>query len=314
MWTTSLRCACAILAAGWLAACSTGQASSGSDASARPTVLRYVHAPGTEEPQKQTLRLDQLKAYLARELKVKVEIYKVAASYGAIIEAMRAKKVDVATFGPFSYLIASEKAGAQVLAVRATKETAEGHYSGVIAVKKDSPIRTIDDLVAQSKRLTFSFVDPDSTSGFLVQRAYFQSRGLDPDTDFKKTMFSTSHIASAMTLMAGKVDAAAMMETLPTKVLVQRGLIHSPDEIRILWTSPRLPSSPIAVRQELPAAFKEEIRQAFLAMPERDPELWSMWPKISGSVDDVFIRADDAMFDGLRKMARSVKNLSLLED
>jgi phosphonate transport system substrate-binding protein len=292
-------------------ACSTGRAETVGTATTRPTVLRYCYAPNTEEPEKQSLRLDRLEKYLEDRLKIDVEMYKTSAGYGAVIEAMRAKKVDVAQIGPFGYLIASEKAGAEVLVVRGTKDTAEGIYSGVIAVAKNSPIKTIDQLVAHSKELTFSFVDPDSTSGFLVQRAYFQSVGLDPDTDFKKTMFSMNHIASAMTLIAGKVDAAAMMERMPY-TLATRGRIKQ-DDIRILWTSPRLPSSPIAIRKDLPADFKEEVRQALVDIPDRDPELWKMWPKTNGPADAVLLPANDTLFDGLRHMVRSVDNLSLLE-
>jgi phosphonate transport system substrate-binding protein len=305
--------ALAVAALGWLTGCSTKSDASERTRSGRPTILRYVHAPsGIEEPMEQTLRLDRLKAYLAERLKVDVELYKTTGGYGATIEAMRAKKIDVATLGPFGYLIASEKAGAEVVVVRGTKETPEGAYSGAIAVRKDSPIQTIDELIARSRELTFSYVDPDSTSGFLVERAFFQSRGLNPDTAFKKTLFSMNHVASAMTLIAGKVDAAAMMETLPSRVLVKRHLIQ-PGDIRILWVSPRLPSSPIAVRRDLPAAFKEEIRQALLDIPTRAPDLWKMWPKPSGDPDAVLMPGNDAMFDGLRKMARGIENLSLLE-
>ena len=303
----------AIVLAVWSAGCATRAAADPDAAAAgRPKMLRYVYAPTTEEPQAQSIRLDRLKDYLQERLQIDVELYKVSGGYGAIIEALRAKKIDVATLGPFGYLIASEKAGAEVLVVRATKDTAEGIYSGAIAVRKDSPIRTIDDLIAHARELTFSYVDPDSTSGFLVQRAYFQSRGLDPDNLFKKSMFSTSHVASATALLAGKVDAAAMMETLPTRVLLGRHLMK-PGDIRLLWVSPRLPSSPIAVRKDLPPEFKAEIRQALIDIPERDPELWRMWPKPSGPADAVYIAATDEMFDGLRAMARNVKNLNLLE-
>ena len=200
-----------------------------------------------------------------------------------------------------------------MIVVNGTKDGGQGSYAGVIAVAKNSPIRTIQELVAHSKELTFSFVDPASTSGFLVQRAYLQSVGLDPDKDFKKTMFSMNHVASAMTLIAGKVDAAAMMSNLPP-LLISRGKLH-PGDIRILWTSPPLPSSPIAVRKNLPKGFKEEIRQALLDIPTAAPDLWEMWPsrKMESYRNSILIAGNDAMFDGLRQMARNVKNLSLLE-
>src|SRR5262245_9663954 len=113
---------------------------------------------------------------------------------------MRAKKIDAGTFGPFGYLIASEKAGAEVLVNTGTKHGGHGSYAGTIAVSSKSQLKTIDDLVAHAKELTVSFVDPASTSGFLVERAYFQSVGIDPEKDFKKTVFSMNHLASAMTL------------------------------------------------------------------------------------------------------------------
>jgi phosphonate transport system substrate-binding protein len=293
-----------------LAACSTGRAEGST--SDRPRVLRYSYAPSVEEPQAQTLRLDHLKKYLADRLHVDVELYKTSAGYGTVIEAIRAHKIDVATLGPFGYLIASEKAGAEVIIVTGEPDTGEGGYRGVIAVPQASPIKTIDELVAHSKELTFSFVDPASTSGFLVQRAYFQSVGLDPDKDFKKTMFSMNHIASAMTLVAGKVDAAGMMESMP-KTVARRGLAKESD-FRILWTSPHLPSSPIVVRRDLPEGFKREIQQALIDIPTRDPELWNMWPKTNRTSTSVLLPGKDAMFDELRAMARNVKNLSLLEE
>jgi phosphonate transport system substrate-binding protein len=305
-----------ILAAALMGGCGTGASNAG-DTSGRPTVLRYAHNPGTEEPEAQTLRFEKLKNYLSAELHMDVELYKTSAGYGTVIEAMRAKKIDAAGLGPFGYLIASEKAGAEVVAMRGTRSGEPGEYSGTIAVAGTSPIKTIDDLVGRSKELTFSFVDPASTSGFLVQRAYFQSVGLDPDHDFKKVLFSNDHIASAMTLVAGKVDAAAIMEPVPGNVMYRRlfdkGRLKEGD-IRILWRSPRLPASPIVVRKDLPAAFKKEIQAAFVDMAQRDPALWKIWPRSGGDpAQTQMLPANDAMFDGLRAMARNVKNLSLLE-
>jgi phosphonate transport system substrate-binding protein len=307
-----------VLAAGLVAACNAGGASTApAAAEERPKVLRYVYSPsGTEEPQAQSLRLDRLKDYLEVRLKMDVELYKTSAGYGAVIEAMRAKKIDVGTFGPFGYLIASEKAGAEVIVVTGTKDGNHGSYAGTIAVNSNSPIKTIDDVVTHARNLTFSFVDPASTSGFLVQRAYFQSVGLDPEKDFKKTVFSMNHLVSAMTLIAGKVDAAAFMEAKPGntiyRTLFTRGRMREGD-IRVLWKSPPLPTSPIAVRRDLSASFKQEIQQALVDIPERDPELWKMWPRSSASSEVVLVRGTDEMFDGLREMARNVKNLSLLE-
>src|SRR5262245_40050312 len=292
-----------------LSGCSTGNAES--SASGRPAVLRYAFAPSVEEPQAQELRLDHLKKYLSDRLHLDVELYKPSGGYGTVSEGLRAHTIDAGATGPFGDLIASQKAGAELRRGTVEPDSGTAGYRGVRAVPASSPIMAIDDLIAHSRELTFSFVDPASTSGLLVQRAYFQSRGLDPDKDFKKTMFSMNHIASAMTLVAGKVDAAAMMENMP-KTLAERKLAK-PSDFRILWTSPHLPSSPIVVRRDLPADFKRDIQQALIDIPQRDPELWKMWPRTNRTPTAVLIRGNDAMFDELRAMARDVKNLSLLE-
>lgn len=293
------------------AACGAAQPTAVVDASARPSVLRYLYSPSAEEPETQGARLELLKVYLKKELGIPVELYKTSAGYGVAIEAMRARKVDVATFGPFGYLIASEKADAEAIVVRGNRETGVGAYRGTIAVAKASPYRTIDDLLAAAPTLAFAFVDPASTSGYLVQYAFLKSRGLDPGHAFRKTMFSVNHIASAMSLIAGKVDAAAVMENTFHQ-LVAAGRIREED-VRVLWTSPPLPSSPIAVRGDLPEAFKREIQAALVAIPERDPALWAMWPKVRGMDDQVLLPGNDAMFAELRTIARGIENLSLLE-
>ncbi len=147
-----------------------------------------------------------------------------------------------------------------------------------------------------------------------MESAFLQSRGLDPQRDFKKVVFSMNHMASLMTLKAGKVDVAAVMERL-VHAYEKNGKLASGD-VRILWVSPPLPIQPVAVRKSLPTAFKEELRRAFLDMAGKDPETYrNILPKSMAAAyaDMVFVPANDAMFDGLRQMARGVKNLSLLE-
>lgn len=282
------------------------------DAAGRPTVLRYLHSPSAEEPEvQQSTRLERLKGYLSERLGIPVELHKTSAGYGVAIEAMRAGKVDVATFGPFGYLIAAEKAGAEAIVVRGNVSTGASAYRGTVAVAKDSPIRTIDEVIANAKALTFAFVDPASTSGYLIQHAMFASRGLDPDNAFKKTMFSVNHVASVMSLVAGKVDVAAVMEQTIDRLVAEGRM--APDAVRVIWTSPPMPASPIAVRKDLPRDFKRALQQALVDIPTRAPDLWAMWPSVKGGDLQVLLPAADATFDGLRAMARSVEHLSALE-
>jgi phosphonate transport system substrate-binding protein len=304
----------ALAAAFFLSSCSSTHASSNRYAGGRPAVLRYCFTSTAEQPDAVARRLGLVKNYLARTLHVEVEAVQTTA-YGAVIEAFRANKIDVASISPFSYIIATEKAPIEAIVMRANEDGGAGEYTGVLAVPGNSPIRSIDDLKKHAKELTISFVDPASASGFLVENAFLQSIGIEPQRDFKKVVFSMNHPASLMTLKAGKVDVAASMERIINQYQ-ETGKLAKGD-VRIIWTSPPIPSQPIAVRKDLPAGFIEEIRRAFIDMPKTDPQAWeNLNPaSVSGLLGSKapFVPANDAMFDGLRQMARNVKNLSLLE-
>jgi phosphonate transport system substrate-binding protein len=275
-------------------------------------VLRYCFASNSEEPEVASRRLELTRRYLERELHMRVEAVRTTA-YGAVIEAFRSNKIDVASISPFSYVLATQKAPIEASVMRGSKSGEPGEYTGVIAVPGNSPLHSIEDVIQHRKELTISFVDPVSTSGFLVQTAFFQSRGIEPERDFKKIVFSMTHPASLLTLKAGRVDVAASMLRL-VKRYEDMGKLNKGD-VRILWVSPNIPNQPIAVRKDLPAAFKEEIRRAFLDMPQKDPEVWANQAPKSMPVQpgQVYVAANDHMFDGLREMARGVKNLSTLE-
>jgi len=76
-----------------------------------PAVLHYSLSLGTENAESRAHRVDPLQHYLETRSSIPVEIT-TTTNYGGTIEAMRARKVDAASMGPFAYLIASEKAGA----------------------------------------------------------------------------------------------------------------------------------------------------------------------------------------------------------
>ncbi len=278
----------------------------------RPTVLRYAYTSLSEEPQAAGQRIEVVRKYLQNQLHVKVEAVETT-QYGAVIEAFRANKIDVASISPFSYVIATGK-GIPIEAILQGERDGDRDYTGSLVVAADSPIKNIDDLIKHASELTISFVDPDSTSGFLVECAYLQSRGIDPEHGFKKMMFSMNHLASAMTVKAHKVDVAAVSMTMMKRMFETRKM--NANDLRILWTSPPIPNQPIAVRKDLPANFKKEIQRAFLEMQQRDPQAWAhRYPKEYASLgrDTIYVPADDATFDGLRQMAKGVKNLSLLD-
>jgi phosphonate transport system substrate-binding protein len=288
--------------------CKVGNASG-----SRPKVLHYAYSPQMEELQGGTFRYEELSKYLESQLHIPVELVEVE-GYASTIEAMRAQKVDIATFGGLGYILASEKAGAEAIVARGFPNGSMGGYRSVIAAPKNSPIHSMADLKAQAKNLVFDFADPASTSGYLYPRVGLQSIGLNPDTDFKKVIFAGNHLAAAMTIVSGKVDAGAFMEPVMTRLIAMHKI--PPDSVRILWRSNLIPNSCTTVRKGLPADLKKEIQAALIALPQKDPALWANYMSTfhtswSGSMN-VVVR--DADYDDLRKYASQVKDFNPSEN
>jgi phosphonate transport system substrate-binding protein len=295
-----------------LTSCDSGRATARTGG--RPSLFRYAYSVTYDDPDTALQRIQPLKQYLENTLHMPVEMVETT-NYGVVIEAFRAHKIDAASISPFSYVLATQKAPIEAIVMHGGENGGPAAYTGSLGVPANSPIHSMQDVIKHAKELTISFVDPASASGFLVQNAYLQSLGIDPQKGFRKVLFTQNHLASVMTLKAGKVDVGAVNERMLSR-WVQSGKLKAGD-IRILWTSPSIPNQPIAVIKTLPAEFKEELRRVFLDLYQKDRKAFEAQVSKTfaglGSLRQPYVRADDSMFDGLRQMARNVPNLSLLE-
>jgi phosphonate transport system substrate-binding protein len=274
-----------------------------------PAVLRYAFSPQAEALQGGGLRADLMVKYLQKQLHMPVEVVRVE-GYGPAVEAMRAEKVDMISGSSLTYLLAAQKAGAQAIVARGNPDGTIGGYRSVIAVPKNSPIHSMADLKAHVKDVVFAFAEPASTSGYLYPRVGLQKAGIDPDTDFKKVVFSGDHLATVMTVDVGKVDAGGFMESMLTRMITTHKV--APGDVRVIWTSDLIPEGPYSVRKALPEKLKKEIQAALLAIPTKDPELWAnisstFRTSVSGTE---LIAVTDASYDGLRRYASQVKDFN----
>lgn len=296
----------------WLTGCSESSATVQLDDRGWPKKLVIGHNPPEEETQR--LARDEiyeaLAQYLKDSLNVEVEVIKIG-SYNVAIEAMRAGKVDVVNFGSFSYLIAHDKANAEPLVLRGTSKYGPGGYQSYLITAADSHLESIEDVLVKTKDLTLSFNDPASTSGHLVPRGFFDSKGIVPERDFKQVVFAMSHTANVMTAVAGKTDLAAVASSTFTR-MIERGVVKE-DEIRILWKSDWMPNGPITVRSGLPDAFKQALQKAYLSMAEVSPETWEQVRSIYTNPDIIFLPGDDSVFDYYREIARKIEHMRLLD-
>lgn len=279
------------------AASAAPQATAGAlPAAPKPDKLRMGLIPA-EDSEAMVKRFKPTIEYLEKQAGLKVETF-VATDYAGVIEAMRSGKIDMAWFGPFSYVLAADKAGAEAVAV-GVRSTGKSTYQSIIVVHKDSGIKTLADL----KGKDFAFVDPASTSGNLIPRVILKKAGIDPEKDFKSVVYTGGHDAVELAIKNKKVPAGADND-ITYAAMVEKKLID-PNENVIIAKSDPIPGSPVAVRGNLPAELKTKIKEALLKMHEEAPQA------LGGYGDIIrYEEAKDSDYDIIRETAK-ILNLDL---
>jgi phosphonate transport system substrate-binding protein len=190
-----------------------------------------------------------------------------ASDYAGVIEAMRFKKVDLAWYGNKSAMEAVDRANGEVFAQTVDKDGNPGYWSHLI-VHADSPFKTLDDVLKCDKSLDFGIGDPNSTSGFLVPTTFiFSARGLDPKTCFK-TVRNANHEANGLAV-ANKLVSVATNNSESLARLAATAPVKA-KQIRVIWTSPLIPSDPLVWRKDLSADLKKKIGDFILTYGTKD--------------------------------------------
>jgi phosphonate transport system substrate-binding protein len=164
---------------------------------------------------------------------------------------------------------AVDRANAEVFAQMVNADGTDGYYSHLI-VHKDSPIKTLDDVLKNGKSYSFSNGDPNSTSGFLVPGYYvFALNKIDAKTHFKITR-SANHETNALAVANKQVDIATNNSENLDKI--KQRFPDKFNDIRVVWSSPLIPLDPLAMRKDLPGATKTKIRDFFYTYGKNEQE------------------------------------------
>jgi phosphonate transport system substrate-binding protein len=264
-------------------------------------VLRFALTPSEETTDQQMKRSQQVIQRLEKDLDLRVVPY-TAADYVSIVEAMRAKKVDAAWLGSFSYVLAAQEAGAEAFAAGVRKSTGKASYTSLIFVRGDAPYQSVTDL----KGKTFAFVDPASTSGHLFPRAAMMKMGItDPASFFSQVVFAGAHDAAQLAVLNRKVEGGASNDRVMDN-LIKRGDLKAGD-LRVVYRSDPIPLGPIAWRRDLPDATKAALRRSFLGMQD----------VTFGTLGELthFVEVSDRTYDVVRETAKILKlDLKKMED
>ncbi|KAF0122361.1 MAG: phosphonate transport system substrate-binding protein [Xanthobacteraceae bacterium] len=231
-----------------------------------------------------------LKLHLEAKLKKEIEII-VTTDYSSMIEAMRFGRIEVAYFGPFSYVLAKSRAK-EIEPFAVGVEKGSPSYKSILIATADGPVRHIDDIRGKP----FGFGDQASTSSHLAPRAHLLKKGLEGDKDYKVVHLGT-HDAVARAVQAGQIPAGALSEPI-YRTLIERKVID-PAKVIMLDLTESIPNYPMTMQGNLAPELKQAIRDAFIGV--KDKEVLKSF-RVEG-----FAPTDDKAYDVLRDMATILK-------
>ena len=223
----------------------------------------------------------------------------VPASYVAVVEAFGTDKVEVAAINTFSYLMAHAKYGAEAK-LRVVREGNQTSYKGQFITRFDSGINSIKDINGR----TMAYVDPSSTSGYILPKAMLDSMGVKPS----ETVFAMRHDNVVTMVYQGQAAAGATYyappdtetgEIMDARMRVLKQFPDVAQKVKIIGFTQDIPNDPWVFRKNMNETMKEKIIDAllkFVKTPAGKKALFDIYD-ITG-----LIRTKDSDYDGLRKL------------
>ena len=296
-------CLTSILA---LTACGSSADAEG-DGGTEPDTIVFASIP-SEDSTSLEQQFANVIEVIEQETGKEVEVQN-ATDYAAVIEGMRAGKIQIAGFGPFSYVTAKDS-GVNLEPIAAVVDSAdeEPGYRSYAVVPAGSDITDLAGFAGKN----VCFVDPTSTSGYLYPSAGLLEAGVDPETDVNQVM-AGGHDASALAVADGQCDAGFAFDTMVDSVLIKSGQLKE-GQLTKIWESEVIPGSPIAISTDtLDADTQEQIKTAFTEKINIDALVES------GVCEDAencalpeeskygYVAVDDALYDGVRKVCETTQ-------
>ena len=224
-------------------------------------VFRITAIPD-ESPTELARKAGPLLKYLEAQLGMKVE-YTPVTDYAAAVEVLVNKKVDMAWFGGFTFVQAHVRSGGKVLPLIQREE--DEKFRSVF-ITTDPSIKSLADL----KGKDVSFGSQSSTSGHLMPRSFLLDAGINPDKDFKRIAYSGAHDATIAAVASGKVQAGALNISVWEKFIADKKV--DPNQVRVFFTTPGYYDYNWTVHADMPAALREKLSKAMLALSKSTPE------------------------------------------
>lgn len=232
-------------------------------------------------PAEMVKRLTPLTKYLSAKIGQPVN-FRASPNLNTSVEDLGKNTTQIAYLTPAAYLEAREKYDAIPLVNPLSK--GKGTFTLMIAVQKDSPIKTVRDLRGKK----FAFGDKKAK----LQPAVVENAGIKLE-EFASYDYLNHYDNIAKAVINGDFDAGILKDTTVEK-FAEQGL-------RVIHTSTPLPSYIFAVNKNLPPKIIAKLKSAMLALKADTEENKTILTALEKGYDG-FEAAEDKDFDGIRKL------------
>lgn len=202
-----------------------------------------------------------LQEYLEKKLDRKVQLI-VTTDYSSMIEAMRHGRLDLAYFGPLSYVLAKQKSEIEPFA--AIRQKGKTTYQAVVIANTSAGIDRIEDIAGKD----VAFGDKASTSSHLIPKSMLAEKKLYAGQNYREH-FVGAHDAVAMSVQNGHAQAGGLSKPI-FETLVSSGMIK-PEKVKVIAESEPFPQYPWTMRSDLDPQLKQKIKSAFMEI--NDPAI-----------------------------------------
>jgi phosphonate transport system substrate-binding protein len=247
------------------------------------------------DPIKSRARLAELCELLTRDTKA-VFLPHHADSYGQLVRDFGDGKIAVAWMPPLACIELDRRnvGAALVLPVRSGSMT---YFSALVAKRGQGP-RSVSEV----KRAKVGWVDPESSSGYLVPRLYLQSLGRSLPWMFGEEVMLGSHAAVLDAIESGRVDVGATY--CATKAPRWQNAQGAERPIDALAVAGPIPNDAIVVSSGVPEETRFDVMRWFLALDV--PRARELTGELLGAVQ--FRTASFGHFAPLRRMVAAARH------
>lgn len=218
-------------------------------------------------------------------------------TYDMLTEKFHNKEIDIAYFGGVTYLQAKKKSNALPLVMRAV----DMNFTSTFITRNDTNKKNLLDF----KGLTISFGAKLSTSGHILPRYFLEQKDIDPDSFFKKIIYSGSHDKTIQKILEGHADIGVVNSEI-LQSYFDRGLLKK-HTLKILYETPIYPNYVWAIQPYLPKELTLEIQNSFTSLRETSKDDKEIL-KEAGTHH--FVRAYEEDFVKLENILKQIKGIN----